>query len=156
MLVACNRRATQPGGMDRRPSWARTFGELYYATRSQLHDVPRHSGQRGASKRTELSAPSCPIAAEKAREAGIAVVTVGYGTRAGSTIPVREDGRVVLKRDDAGAVVTTRYDPAQLQEAARVARGTFVPADSPDRRARQSTAAAPGPAQASRPARGRD
>ena len=72
-------------------------------------------------------------AAEKARDAGIAVITVGFGTRQGSTIPVLENGRVVLKRDGAGAVVTTRYEPALLQEAARVARGTFVPPDTEDR-----------------------
>ncbi|MDQ3516079.1 MAG: VWA domain-containing protein, partial [Gemmatimonadota bacterium] len=72
-------------------------------------------------------------AAEKARKAGISVITVGFGTRQGSTIPVTENGRVSVKRDDAGAVVTTRYEPALLQEAARVARGTFVAADAGDR-----------------------
>ncbi|MGK2933654.1 MAG: VWA domain-containing protein, partial [Gemmatimonadaceae bacterium] len=72
-------------------------------------------------------------AAEKARDAGIAVITVGFGTRQGSTIQVREDGRMVLKRDDAGAVVTTRYEPALLEEAARVARGVFIPPGEGDR-----------------------
>ena len=72
-------------------------------------------------------------AAEKARDAGIAVITVGFGTRRGSTIPVREDGRMVLKRDDAGAVVTTRYEPALLEEAARAARGVFIPPGAGDR-----------------------
>lgn len=72
-------------------------------------------------------------AAETAGERGVHLVTVGYGTREGSTIPVREEGRTVIKRDQAGQVVVTRHDPAVLQSAALAARGEFVPAEVTDR-----------------------
>lgn len=72
-------------------------------------------------------------AAENARRSGIHLVTAGFGTRQGSTIPVVEEGRTVLKRDQAGQTVVSRYDPDLLDRAARAAAGVFVPAESEDR-----------------------
>ena len=76
-------------------------------------------------------------AARRAAENGIAVVTVGFGTAQGSTIPIRgDDGRPATKRDDQGNVVVTRHDPATLEAAARAAKGTFIGADDTDKAAR--------------------
>ena len=72
-------------------------------------------------------------AARLAREAGIALVTVGFGTPQGATIPVREGDSVALKRDDAGSVVTTRHSPDLLRAAAEAANGTFIEADATDK-----------------------
>ncbi len=75
-------------------------------------------------------------AAAEAARANVAVVTVGFGTEAGATIPVREENTVREKRDAEGEVVVTRYTPATLRAAAEAARGTFVPAEAPDKAAR--------------------
>src|SRR5204863_3514079 len=39
--------------------------------------------------------------AKRAADAGISVITVGFGTTAGSTIPVRENGTTTLKKDES-------------------------------------------------------
>ena len=76
-------------------------------------------------------------AARRASENGISVVTVGFGTPQGSTIPIRgDDGRPSTKRDDQGNVGVTRYDPRTLETAARAAGGTFIAADATDKAAR--------------------
>lgn len=76
-------------------------------------------------------------AARAASEAGVSVVTVGFGTPQGSTIPVRDDrGAVTEKRDDNGEVVVTRYVPDLLRAAATAANGTFIPAEASDKAAR--------------------
>jgi Ca-activated chloride channel family protein len=72
-------------------------------------------------------------AARLAREAGIAVVTVGFGTTEGANIPVREGDSVTLKRDDNGALVVTRYSPELLRAAAEAAGGTFIEAGATDK-----------------------
>lgn len=72
---------------------------------------------------------------EVARQ-GIHLVTVGFGTPAGSTIPVREDGRASVKRDADGQVVVTRYTSATLAAAARAADGEFIPAEAGDKASR--------------------
>jgi Ca-activated chloride channel family protein len=81
-----------------------------------------------------------PAEVERAARAlgaqGIHLVTVGFGTPAGSTIPVEEEGRVAAKRDVAGQVVITRYDPGPLAAAARAAGGEFIPAEAGDKAAR--------------------
>ena len=74
--------------------------------------------------------------AKRAAEQGIAVVTVGFGTPQGGTIPVREGDVVTEKRDEAGQVVITRYDATTLQTAAQAAGGTFIPAEATDKAAR--------------------
>lgn len=75
-------------------------------------------------------------AARQAAAAGITVVTVGFGTREGSTLPIgsREGGGV--KRDEQGAVVVSRYDPTLLRAAAEAARGTFIEAAASDKATR--------------------
>jgi Ca-activated chloride channel family protein len=75
-------------------------------------------------------------AATDAGKKGISLVTVGFGTREGSTIPVREDGVLRQKRDDDGRVVVTRYVPELLDAAAQAAGGTFIPAEADDKAAR--------------------
>jgi Ca-activated chloride channel family protein len=80
-------------------------------------------------------------AARAAAEAGVSLVTVGFGTLQGSTIPVRDDrGAVTEKRDDNGEVVVTRYVPDLLRAAATAANGTFVPAEASDKAARVRSA----------------
>jgi Ca-activated chloride channel family protein len=74
-------------------------------------------------------------AAAKAGDNGISLITVGYGTEEGSTIPLRTPNGVTLKRDDAGAVVVTRYSPVLLAVAAEAAHGTFIPASTTDKAA---------------------
>jgi Ca-activated chloride channel family protein len=89
-------------------------------------------------------------AAAEAAKANVALVTVGFGTEAGATIPVREANTVREKRDTDGNVVLTRHNPATLRAAAEAARGTFVPADAPTRR-RASAPRSPGSGGAAAP-----
>jgi len=71
--------------------------------------------------------------ATRAAENGISVVTVGFGTPEGSTIPVRTEAGLSLKRDENGDVVVTRYHPDLLRAAATAARGTFIDASETDK-----------------------
>lgn len=71
--------------------------------------------------------------ASRAREAGTSVITVGFGTDRGATIPVRENGVVTQKKDQAGQVVITRYSADLLKAAAQTGNGVFIPPDNPDR-----------------------
>ena len=75
-------------------------------------------------------------AAERAGKAGISVVTVGFGTEDGSTIPIREGDRIVEKRDENNQVVVTRYNPETLRAAAAAAHGTFIDAATTDKATR--------------------
>ncbi len=68
--------------------------------------------------------------AQAAREARLAVVTVGYGSAAGATIPM---GGGDVKRDAAGVPVITRASAGTLQGIARLADGVFVDAEAADR-----------------------
>ena len=79
-------------------------------------------------------------AAKRAAENNVSLVTVGFGTPAGSTIPVRENGGLTTKKDDKGGVVITRYHPELLQAAATAANGTFIPAEATDKAARIKSA----------------
>ena len=74
--------------------------------------------------------------ARRAGEEGISLVTVGFGTPQGSTIPVEEGGQRTVKRDESGQTVVTRYSPDLLRAAAEAARGTFIPAEANDKAAR--------------------
>jgi Ca-activated chloride channel homolog len=69
-------------------------------------------------------------AAQGARESRIAVVTVGYGTAAGATIPVGGGG---VKRDADGRAVITKASAATLEGIARIADGVFIDAIAADR-----------------------
>jgi Ca-activated chloride channel family protein len=80
--------------------------------------------------------------AKRAGQQGISLVTVGFGTPAGSTIPIREGGATVNKRDENGQVVVTRYHPEFLQAAAEAAGGTFIDASQSDKATRVRAALA--------------
>lgn len=75
-------------------------------------------------------------AAMEAGGKGVRLVTVGFGTTGGSTIPVRDGSVVSEKRDDEGNVVITRYTPDLLQRAATAANGTFIAAEASDKASR--------------------
>jgi Ca-activated chloride channel homolog len=74
-------------------------------------------------------------AAAQASQDGISLVTVGYGTESGSTIPLSAASGGGLKRDEDGAVVITHYTPSLLKAAAEAAHGTFIPATATDKAA---------------------
>jgi Ca-activated chloride channel family protein len=76
-------------------------------------------------------------AAQSARDAKIAVVTVGYGTAAGATIPVAGGG---VKRDADGQPVITKANAATLEGIARITEGVYVDGDAADRPGRIRTA----------------
>jgi Ca-activated chloride channel homolog len=80
------------------------------------------------------------VAAKRAGDANVSLVTVGFGTPQGSTIPVREGNTTTTKKDENGQVVITRYHPELLQAAATAAHGTFIPAESADKAARIKSA----------------
>ena len=79
-------------------------------------------------------------AAREAGAKGVTLVTVGFGTEQGSTIPVRDGNVVREKRDEDGKIVITRYHPELLQKAAAAAGGTFIAADASDKAARVRSA----------------
>ncbi|HWJ22024.1 MAG TPA: VWA domain-containing protein, partial [Gemmatimonadaceae bacterium] len=72
-------------------------------------------------------------AAQHAAESGIALVTVGFGTPQGATIPIKSGDSTTVKRDDQGNVVVTHYTPDLLRAAAQTANGTFVDAAETDK-----------------------
>jgi Ca-activated chloride channel family protein len=74
--------------------------------------------------------------ARKAADAGISLVTVGFGTPQGATIPVRVGDDIQPKRDESGQVVVTRYSPDLLRAAAEAGSGTFIDAGETDKAAR--------------------
>jgi Ca-activated chloride channel family protein len=80
--------------------------------------------------------------AKRAADQGISIVTVGFGTPAGSTIPIREGNATTLKRDENGQVVVTKYQPDYLNAAAQAAHGTFIPAEQSDKATRVRAALA--------------
>jgi Ca-activated chloride channel family protein len=83
------------------------------------------------------TAAEIETAARRAREEGITLVTVGFGTPRGATIPEPQpNGSVAAKRDEEGNVVVTRYSPDKLRAAAEAAGGTFIEASVTDKAAR--------------------
>nr|MBA3673135.1 VWA domain-containing protein [Gemmatimonadaceae bacterium] len=95
------------------------------------------SDGEGFEPQEELAA-----AARRAAEQQVKIVTVGFGTAQGSTIPVRDGGTVHQKTDESGQVVVTHYRPELLQLAASAANGTFIPAEATDKAARIKSALA--------------
>lgn len=74
--------------------------------------------------------------AKHAGDQGISLVTVGFGTRQGSTLPVKNpDGTTTQKRDEGGQVVVSHYTPDFLRAAAEAAQGTFIDASRTDKAA---------------------
>ncbi len=69
-------------------------------------------------------------AAKAAHEARLAVVTVGYGTARGATIPLPGGG---LKRDADGQPVVTRANAEVLATIARITEGVYVDPVTADR-----------------------
>lgn len=87
--------------------------------------------------------PDIQEAARKARDEGISLVTVGFGTVRGSTIPVTDErGRRSEKRDENGVVVISRYNAQTLRAAAEAASGSFVDAAETDKASRIRSALA--------------
>lgn len=79
-------------------------------------------------------------AAREAGAQGVTIVTVGFGTERGSTIPVRDGSVIREKKDDQGKTVITQYHPEILQKVAEASGGTFVPADASDKATRVRSA----------------
>lgn len=75
-------------------------------------------------------------AATEAGVKGVSLVTVGFGTTEGSTIPIQDGSVTREKRDDDGKIVITRYSPELLDAAAKAAGGTFIPAEASDKATR--------------------
>ncbi len=75
-------------------------------------------------------------AARSARAAEVDIVTVGFGTEGGATIPMRSAVGITKKVDEAGQVVITKYDPALLRDVAAAAGGEFIAANETDKGAR--------------------
>ena len=81
-------------------------------------------------------------AATEAAQQGIVLVTVGFGTEQGTTIPEVVGNTVREKRDEQGQVVVTRYVAELLSAAAEASGGMFVPAEATDRAGRVRAALA--------------
>lgn len=80
--------------------------------------------------------------AKRAREQGISLVTVGFGTSAGTQIPIKGTDGSNVKRDENGRIVITQYHPEFLKAAADAAGGTFIDAGATDKAARVKAALA--------------
>jgi len=74
--------------------------------------------------------------ARRAREMGFTVITVGFGTPEGSTIPIVQNRVVTQKRDENGNIVVTHYDPALLKAIADEAKGVFIDTRTPNKAGR--------------------
>jgi len=81
-------------------------------------------------------------AAQRARRQNVRLVTVGFGTEGGTSIPIRMGSGVEAKRGENGEVVITRYSPETLGEIARVADGEFIAASATDKGTRIARALA--------------
>lgn len=70
-------------------------------------------------------------AAEKAKEKGIKLITVGVGTEKGGPIPLKRNGITEsFKRDNAGEVVVTKLYPDALKSIALATGGGYVNGNS--------------------------
>jgi Ca-activated chloride channel family protein len=74
-------------------------------------------------------------AAKQVKDAGATLITVGFGSPGGTTIPVLQNGVVTQKRDQNRQVVITRYQPELLRAAAQAAGGAFIEPTVTDRAA---------------------
>jgi Ca-activated chloride channel homolog len=81
--------------------------------------------------------------AKRAGEEGVSLVTVGFGTPRGATIPIKSsDGSVTTKKDETGNTVVTLYHPEFLKAAAEAAGGSFIDASETDKASRVKSALA--------------
>ncbi|MGV3460831.1 MAG: VWA domain-containing protein [Flavobacterium sp.] len=70
-------------------------------------------------------------AAERAKEKGIKIITVGLGTTKGGPIPMRRNGIIQgYKQDSEGNQVTTKLYPEALQALAQVTGGGYISGQS--------------------------
>jgi Ca-activated chloride channel family protein len=70
-------------------------------------------------------------AAEKAKEKGIKLITVGVGTEKGGPIPLKRNGVTEsFKRDSDGEVVITKLYPDALKAIAARTKGGYVNGNS--------------------------
>lgn len=104
------------------------------AQATQLLGVSQDGGDRAlvvmSDGETWDSEGDVATAAQAARDARLAVVTVGYGTAAGATIPVAGGG---VKRDADGQPVITKANTATLEGIARITDGVYIDAVAADR-----------------------
>lgn len=68
--------------------------------------------------------------AEKAREEGIIIHTIGVGTDEAAKIPLDDKGN--FKKDSQGEIVTTKLNEEMLQNIAEIGGGKYLNAASPD------------------------
>jgi Ca-activated chloride channel homolog len=81
--------------------------------------------------------------AKRAGEEGVSLVTVGFGSPRGATIPIKaSDGSVTIKKDETGNTVVTLYHPEFLRAAAEAAGGSFIDASETDKASRVKSALA--------------
>jgi Ca-activated chloride channel family protein len=67
-------------------------------------------------------------AAKQAEAAGIRIFTIGFGSAAGSLIPIRtEEGRNDFVRDESGNPVNSKLDVSRLTEIAQTTGGFYLP-----------------------------
>ncbi len=71
--------------------------------------------------------------AGEAKAAGIHVVTVGFGTAGGATIPLPGTGGADVKRDETGEIVITKVNDRLLESIAVAAGGEHIPSDATDK-----------------------
>lgn len=70
-------------------------------------------------------------AAERAKEKGIKIITVGLGTTKGGPIPMRRNGIIYsYKQDSEGNTVTTKLYPEALQALAQATGGGYISGQS--------------------------
>jgi len=67
-------------------------------------------------------------AAKEAEAAGVRIFTIGFGSAAGSLIPIKtEEGRNDFVRDENGRPVNSKLDASRLNEIAKVTGGFSLP-----------------------------
>jgi Ca-activated chloride channel family protein len=65
--------------------------------------------------------------AEAAAEKGIRIITIGVGTEAGTTIPIKRDGITrEFKKDKDGKTVITKLHPKTLKEISEAGNGVYI------------------------------
>jgi Ca-activated chloride channel family protein len=67
------------------------------------------------------------------KDNGVLLVTVGFGTPGGATIPMPGTGGAEVKRDENGEIVITRADDDLLRALADAADGAFIASDATDK-----------------------
>jgi Ca-activated chloride channel homolog len=72
-------------------------------------------------------------AAAALKDNGVLLVTVGFGTPGGATIPMPGTGGAEVKRDENGEIVITKADNDLLKALAEAASGAFIPSDATDK-----------------------